>query len=525
MVRWVLLAALLALGKAMGAHRGIAVFVGVDHGLAEERPLRYASRDAEAMAGVIRELGPFGKDDIHLLTNPTLEDFRSALKEVRGRVEELRKQGVQSLVLLYYSGHGSTEGLHVRGRNFPRTEVNALVESLASDLKILILDACESGDFLRRKGAALLPDREIVKEDGLGSRGIIVLSSSSRGEAAQESEDYRGAVFSHHLENGLRGMADYNSDGQVTLMESFEYARAATRNEEIMGQSRRQNPSFDFDIVGESDPVLTRPERRTARIVFREMPPVPLEIFNAQSQEMERRVWLTGKPRSEFSMPSGKYLLRYPEKEGYRVASLDMTWSREAAIRPVDFRSRPKTLLQSKGGKGFDLNVHGAQVSARMDLPLETPLFGIEYVYRGWPLKQILGLGYGRKSGGMPGIAVETQAFRLGYSILRPVLASRNGQIAMGAEAAWQRLRQEARDHRFGDSAIMAGGEPVRTRWVSWADIWSAGAPVEVEIFLPGRFWIGASARAEAYRYRERVSARYRTRYRVEPALILGRQF
>ena len=513
-------------GLSRAEVQSLAIFVGVDEGLAEERTLKYASRDAESMAEVIRQLGPFDKDRIYLLTNPDLDRFRATLEEVRGRVKEMRKAGVQTLVLLYYSGHGSAEGLHLRGRNFPRQEINSLLESLESNLKVVILDACESGDFLRRKGGKFLEDREIVKQDKIGSQGTIVLSSSSRGEAAQESEDYHGAVFSHHLENGLRGMADYNSDGQVTLLEAFEYARSATRAEEIMGQTERQNPSFDFDVVGESDPVLARLERKSSRIAFEDMPAVGLEIFNAQTLEMERRVWLTGKPKATFQLPSGKYLLRYPEKDGYRVGSLDLTWSPEVAVRPGDFQLRPKSLLQRKGGAGFDLRAHGMQLTTRADLPADAPIFGAEYVLRDWPFKQSLGFGYGHAfSRSAQGLDVTTRVYRLGYAIMRPLMSSPNGQMSVGLEAAWQRLDQEVRDRRFGDSTIMAEGRPVSTRWDSWSNVWSAGIPVELEIFLPGRLWIGASARGEAYWYRDRASGDYRNRLRVEPALNLGHQF
>ncbi len=512
-------------GLARAEVQSLAIFVGVDEGLADERVLKYASRDAEGMAEVIRQLGPFDKDRIYLLTNPDLDRFRSTLEEVRGRVKEMRKTGVQTLVLLYYSGHGSAEGLHLRGHVFPREEINSMLESLESNLKVVILDACESGDFLRRKGGKFLEDRQIVKQDRIGSQGTIVLSSSSRGEAAQESEDYHGAVFSHHLENGLRGMADYNSDGQVTLLEAFEYARTATRAEEIMGQTERQNPSFDFDVVGESDPVLARLERKSSRIDFEDMPAVGLEIFNAQTLEMERRVWLTGKPKATFQLPSGKYLLRYPEKDGYQVGSLDLTWSREVAVRPGDFQLRPKSLLQRKGGAGFDPRQHGIQVITRVDLPTNAPIFAAEYVLRSWPFKHSLGFGYGRANSGAAGLDVATQVYRFGYSVMQPVMSSPHGQLSLGVEAAWQRSDQYVRDRRFGDSAIMAEGRPVKTRWEAWSNVLSAGVPVELEIFLPGRLWVGAAARGEAYRYRDRVSGNYRNRFRVEPTLAFGHQF
>jgi hypothetical protein len=515
------------MGLAGAKVQSFAVFVGVDEGLPGDRVLKYASRDARAVAEIFRQLGPFDQERTVLLTNPTLPEFRSTLEEVRVSVKRLRKEGIQSLVLLYYSGHGSSEGLHVRGSRFSRQEIYGLMESMESNLKIFILDACESGDFLRRKGGEILPDREIVKEDRLGSQGMIVLSSSSQGEAAQESEDYRGSVFSHHLGNGLRGMADYNSDGQVTLLEAFEYARAATRAEEIMGQTGRQNPSFDFDVVGESDPVLSSLNRKSSRIVFEGMPVASLEIFNAQSQEMERRIWLTGKAKAEYYLPAGKYLLRYPDKKGFRVGSVDLTWSRETIVLPADFQFRPETLLQRKGGAGFDLNMHGVQFGTRFEFPMEVPAFAFEYVYRTTPSKQTFGFGFAKTEhrGNATGLDVGTRAYRLGYSYMWQLASFLNGQLLIGGEASWQRLNQEIRDRRFGTSTIMAGGEPLANYREAWSNIWSAGIPFELEIFLPWRVWLSASAHGEMYRYRDAASGESRVRYRLEPALNLGHQF
>jgi hypothetical protein len=523
----IILLALIASARISAEVRSLALLVGVNEGLAEERLLKYAGRDAEGMEEALRESGTFAKEDVFLLANPTLDRFRSSIEAMRVRIHDLRRAGVQTSVLLYYSGHGSAGGLHMHGRNLPREEVNDLLGSLESDLKILILDACESGDFLRSKGGTFLQDREIAREAKLGSHGTIVLSSSSRGEAAQESEDYHGAIFTHHLVNGLRGMSDYNSDGQVTLLEAFEYARSATRAEAVMGRTERQNPSFDFDVVGESDPVLTRLDRKSSLIIFEGMPSVPLEVFNAQTLELEHRVWLTGKPQAMYRLGSGKYLVRYPDKENYRVGALDLTWSSEARMRPEDFLPRPKSLLQRKGGPGFNLNAHGIQISLRNDPPISIPALGAEYVLRDWPLKQALGFGVGRAvhPGGASGIDLDTRSFRLGYSLLYPLFASANGQFSFGAEAAWQRLWQLAEDRRFGPSGIMAEGKPVETHRESWSNVWSAGMPVELEIFLPGRMWIGASARAEAYLYRKRASGEYSKRFRLEPSLFLGHQF
>ena len=48
-------------------------------------------------------------------------------------------------------------------------------------------------------------------------RGTAFIASTAVGEAAQESQALGGSFFTHHLETGLRGAADADGDGLVTL--------------------------------------------------------------------------------------------------------------------------------------------------------------------------------------------------------------------------------------------------------------------------------------------------------------------
>ena len=51
-----------------------------------------------------------------------------------------------------------------------------------------------------------------------------VLASSTASELSQESEALRASYFTHHLLSGLRGAADADRDGRVTLSEAYRYA-------------------------------------------------------------------------------------------------------------------------------------------------------------------------------------------------------------------------------------------------------------------------------------------------------------
>jgi uncharacterized caspase-like protein len=75
----------------------------------------------------------------------------------------------------------------------------------------------------RRGGTRVCPlERQRVRA------GLVWLFASDTGEAAQESDELRGALFTHYWVSGLRGAADANGDGRVTLAESYDFAYSQT---------------------------------------------------------------------------------------------------------------------------------------------------------------------------------------------------------------------------------------------------------------------------------------------------------
>ena len=153
-----------------------AVFVGSNRGLYNEPALKYADRDARQMAEVIGNSGTFNKDGIYLLPNPSLGEVRSVLDEVRDRVKQVAKSGNESVVLLYMSGHGEGGAVHIAGQRLSLEEIRDYLSSLQSGLKILVVDACESGDLLRQKGGKVLETHHIEAEGKLEAHGTVVLS-------------------------------------------------------------------------------------------------------------------------------------------------------------------------------------------------------------------------------------------------------------------------------------------------------------------------------------------------------------
>jgi hypothetical protein len=143
--------------------------------------------------------------------------------------------------------------------NRTRLEFSTLkqrIEGSSAQLRVLIVDACRSGEITRVKGAS---PAEPFKIDPVGrgvGEGVAIITSAASDEDAQESDRLQASFFTHHLLSGMLGAADTSKDKQVTLGEAYGYAY----NETLRSTSRAkvvQHPTYWFEIRGRQDLVLT----------------------------------------------------------------------------------------------------------------------------------------------------------------------------------------------------------------------------------------------------------------------------
>ena len=84
------------------------------------------------------------------------------------------------------------------------------------------------------------------------------MSAAGSGEEALESNSLKSGVFTHHLISALRGAADRDADGRVTLHEAYEYAYSGTLQTSSRTNERLQHPTISFAAEGAGPLVLTR---------------------------------------------------------------------------------------------------------------------------------------------------------------------------------------------------------------------------------------------------------------------------
>lgn|GEM_PF-634746 len=222
------------------------VLIGVDQ-YAYASPLEYAVADQQALRDELVHAG-LDKRQVKLLRDKADDaKYLPTKRNIEQQIvlaSELAERG--DLVLVVFSGHGR----HMAKKSFicpmdanldrPDTMIaldwiyDQLKKSKA-DLKMLIVDACRDVDPLlsRDKGGSVPSRQEEIKlfissSDRLPD-GLIQLHSCSEGEKAKEDKALGHGVFSYFLLQGLKGQADADKNGRVTLGELMSYSNRETK--------------------------------------------------------------------------------------------------------------------------------------------------------------------------------------------------------------------------------------------------------------------------------------------------------
>ncbi len=244
-----------------------AVVIGISQYRAVQ-PLRYADKDALAFHDYLANHIGIPKEQTTLLLNDqaTLMNLKRTLG-----TDLKRKASEKDTVIVYYAGHGAPEAdasandddglekyivpydadpkdLYTTG--LPMREIETIFQRLTPERVIFISDSCYSGATAGRTFATA-SRRAVVSENFLSrlskGKGRIVLSASKASEVSEEREELGHGVFTYYLLEGLRGKADADKDGIITVDEAYGYV--SKRVPEVTGQN--QHPVKKGEVEGQ----------------------------------------------------------------------------------------------------------------------------------------------------------------------------------------------------------------------------------------------------------------------------------
>lgn len=331
--------ALLVASSAAAETRRLAIVVGNNAGSGAMPPLRYAENDAGKMARVLIELGDVGMDDVLLLQGRSVFELEQALTDARDRVAFFKKSPeTRTVVVFYFSGHSDGDGLEMGQTKLPFGRLKALLAGTGADVRLTIVDACKSGAGLRDKGLKPAEPFVIKLSDTLNATGEAFISSSAANEAALESSEVMGSLFTHNLISGLRGAADSSGDKLVTLSEAYRYAYDRTVTASSMLPVGAQHPSYDYRLSGQGELVLATLLKPSASLVLPEGSDRALVTDLARDQIV---VEVPQGPAREVALAPGQYgvrLFKGAQSFGGRVSLSEgvrkvVTWAELVPIK------------------------------------------------------------------------------------------------------------------------------------------------------------------------------------------------
>jgi hypothetical protein len=246
--------------------RRLALFVGANKGGPDRAELRYAVDDARAVGQVLEDMGGVLPGDARYLEDPDKAALLGAIQALAAEADRARRTSRRVEVIFYFSGHSDEESLFLGEERVPYAALKDLITSLAADVRIAILDSCASGAMTLPKGVIKRPP--FLMDTAYDMKGYAFVASSSASEAAQESGRLGRSFFTHNLVSGMRGAADMNLDGRITLNEAYQFAFDGTLVQTERTMAGAQHPSRHIQMSGTGDVVITEIRKSAAVLVL-----------------------------------------------------------------------------------------------------------------------------------------------------------------------------------------------------------------------------------------------------------------
>lgn len=287
-----------------------AVLIGINnYDDATIRTLDYCVSDIKLFCSVLidEERGKFNPDKVKLLIqddadrsiNPIRSNILSALNHLS------RVATKNDSILIYFSGHGfedkgksyllpSDASVDVLSETAISIEwINNIIEESEARVKVIIFDACHSGARLDKANIGPMKEvfyNAIFKE----AEGKAVLSSSKINEVSYEWPEKKQSVFTYFLVEGMRGKADYDKDGIISITDINKYVTGNVKTWSFK-KGVQQTPTLEYrvsgDIILSSVPIENR---ETEEIIpeegddiFKNIYSIGLREFNVEDTQDE----------------------------------------------------------------------------------------------------------------------------------------------------------------------------------------------------------------------------------------------
>jgi WD40 repeat protein len=233
-------------GKAVIQYKGASeaqpkiymVTIGINEYKNTKYNLNYAIADADGVQQTIQQStsGLFSEVVQYSIRNDKAvkENIYKALQDIKTKALE------QDLLVVYYAGHGVVSDhqgspefflvMHdvtqlygkpelLAQKAISASEIKKLTQEINAQKQLFMLDACQSGAALESAAAKRGVEEERAIAQLARSTGTFWITASGSAQYATEIEKLGHGIFTYTILEGLKGQADGNKDGKLSVRE------------------------------------------------------------------------------------------------------------------------------------------------------------------------------------------------------------------------------------------------------------------------------------------------------------------
>ncbi len=327
-----------------------ALYVASNEGGAGRETLKYAVTDAQRLALTMAEIGGVKSENTIILSEPSRQEILQAFASLSARITERAGSARRTEFLFYYSGHSDEQAFLLGGEKYEYSSLKADLAGVPTDVHVVMLDSCFSGNFVRAKGGE--KDKPFLMDDSSVVQGHAYLSSSSATEASLESDRIQASFFTQALVTGLRGAADSSGDGKVSLNELYHYAFNDTLSQTQLSSVGPQHPSYNITLVGSGDLVLTDINEAESALILNEQTSGRYFIRTITGLLVSEITKVPGTAMI-LALPAGSYTITSLSGNSTSQTTITLLRGQRQMLAPSGFTPVPRLSGRSRG-EGYD---------------------------------------------------------------------------------------------------------------------------------------------------------------------------
>ncbi len=261
--------------KTTKANAGaVAVIIGIrDYASGDIPKVEYAKRDALLMREYL--ISTLGYDPKNILPqNPdelmTVGNLKNLMRQ---KLPSYLKPDGKSDIFIYYAGHGAPSTAssqpffvpydcdpnYVSDDNaYKMSDFYADIAKVKARNKTIVIDACFSGQSGDGKAIVKNASPVLLKVDNplFASKDAVIFQSSEANQVSNWYPEKKHGMFTYFFLKGLKGEADLDNDGKITVGELENFINDENNNLPYVSQREMQRKQKAV-IVGEREKVIS----------------------------------------------------------------------------------------------------------------------------------------------------------------------------------------------------------------------------------------------------------------------------